>query len=214
MPLRKDVMGAILAGGTSSRMGSDKATLLLGGVPLIAYAAHTLTSVFSDVVVSSGKAPRYSFLGLPEITDIIEDRGPLGGIHACLAAAKGRPVFVLASDLPFVTPALVEYLLHARSHQQTVVASDGDNVQPLCGIYDPTSLPHLERCLEEASLSVMKALVGLGKYTTLQIGPQLRFFHPHLLHNINSPNDIHAHLRSSLENQKERTSEAHRSHEH
>lgn len=193
-------MGAILAGGTSSRMGSDKAELLFGGVHLITYGAHTLASVFSEVVVSSGKEKRYSFLGLKEIADIYGDRGPLAGLHACLAAAEGRPVFVLACDLPFVTRDLVEFVLDARRDSQTIVTSAGDAVQPLCGVYDPAALPHFERCLKEESLSVFNALHGLKNRSTVHIGPELGFFRPYLLHNINSPNDIQATLRSALEN--------------
>jgi len=63
MPLRSDIIGVVLAGGASSRMGTDKALLPLGGAPIITYAAKALSSVFSEVVVSSGSGKRYAFLG-------------------------------------------------------------------------------------------------------------------------------------------------------
>jgi len=62
MPLRSDIVGVVLAGGASSRMGVDKAILPLGGAPIITYAARALSDVFADVIVSSGGEKRYSFL--------------------------------------------------------------------------------------------------------------------------------------------------------
>ena len=94
MPLRSDIIGVVLAGGASSRMGTDKALLPLGGAPIITYAAKALSSVFSEVVVSSGSGKRYAFLGLNEISDVFNDSGPLGGIPGYPGAGKSSVVSI------------------------------------------------------------------------------------------------------------------------
>ena len=188
MPLRSDIVGVVLAGGASSRMGVDKAILPLGGAPIITYAARALSDVFADVIVSSGGEKRYSFLGLKEITDVFKNSGPLGGIHAALLHARDRSVFVIACDLPSVNRGLIEYVLGSGEATRTKVASAEGRVQPLFGLYDAKILPHVEHCLLERSLGVVRALDGYD-HDVVTIGPSLPFFHPNILHNINTRSD-------------------------
>ncbi len=201
MPLRSDIVGVVLAGGASSRMGVDKAILPLGGAPIITYAPKALSDVFSDVIVSSGGEKRYSFLGLKEITDVFKNSGPLGGIHAALLDAQDRPVFVIACDLPFVNRELVEYVLGSGESTRTRVASAEGRVQPLFGLYDAKILQHIERCLQERSLSVLKALDGYD-HDVVPIGPSLPFFRPNILQNINTLSDYRSTAGNTFEKQK------------
>lgn len=202
MPLRSDILGVVLAGGASSRMGEDKAMLPLGGAPMISYAARSLSGVFSEVVVSSGSERRYSFLGLREILDVFSDSGPLAGIHAALVEAQHRPVFVVACDLPFVDRELVEYVLGWGKPSRTRVATAEGRVQPLLGLYDAKVLPHIERCLRERSLSVVRALEG-ADHDVVPLLPSLSFFRPNILYNINTRSDYHMSARRPLENERQ-----------
>ncbi|HCA81229.1 MAG TPA: hypothetical protein DEP53_15970 [Bacteroidetes bacterium] len=198
MPLRSDIIGVVLAGGASSRMGTDKALLPLGGAPIITYAAKALSSVFSEVVVSSGSGKRYAFLGLNEISDVFNDSGPLGGIHASLLAAERRPVFVVACDLPFVNRELVEYVLAHGEPTRTRIAESEGRLQPLFGLYDPNILPHVEQCLQKGLLSVVKALRGF-EHDVVPIGPLLSFYRPNMFQNINTLSEYHSTSGSSFE---------------
>jgi len=101
------VLGAVLAGGRSSRFGSDKAAATLGGRSLVALAAAALAPFVDDVVVI-GEAHG----GLPDLPRA--GLGPLGGIAAALdhAASRGvRCVLTIGCDMPTVPPELIEALL-------------------------------------------------------------------------------------------------------
>jgi molybdopterin-guanine dinucleotide biosynthesis protein A len=97
-------IGVILAGGRGQRMGGAKATVMLGGRPLITYPLRALSAVLDDVVVQA-KADT-ELPSLPGTTVWIESephRHPLIGIVEALGLAGGRPVLVCAVDIPFVT---------------------------------------------------------------------------------------------------------------
>lgn len=188
MPLRPEIVGVVLAGGASSRMGTDKAMLPLAGSPLISYPVKTLSGVFSEVFVSSGSEKRYSFLGLEEVIDVFANSGPLGGIHSSLLAAQQRPIFVIACDLPFVSRELVEYVLEAREPGRSRIVEWEGRIQPLLGIYDPQILPHTEHCLQEGLFSVMKMLQGYD-HDVVPITTSLPFYRPNILQNINTRSD-------------------------
>lgn len=184
MSPRTEIVGAILAGGTSSRMGVDKALLPIRGIPIIAHLARMLSGVFSEVLVLPGKRASYSFLHLPHIRDVFEGCGPLGGIHAALQHAAPRPVFVLACDLPFVTPPLIEYLLSHSASAHAVIPLFNGRTQPLCALYMPTCLQPIGSRLTGGRYSVLRALEEI-KHTVIPITAQLPFYVPNILANIN-----------------------------
>src|SRR5579862_8087270 len=105
----ESVAAFILAGGQSSRMGSDKAFLELAGKPLIVRALELAHEVVTDVriVGDAKKFGRYA----PVVEDVYSNRGPLGGIHAALAQSEKECNLMLAVDLPFVPAQFLKYLL-------------------------------------------------------------------------------------------------------
>jgi molybdopterin-guanine dinucleotide biosynthesis protein A len=129
------VTAFILAGGKSTRMGSDKAFLELSGRPLLVHAIVIARSVveFVKVVGAPAKFDRFG----PVIPDIYCDHGPLAGIHAALASTETAWNLILAVDQPFLTPAFLRYLISvARSSEATVtVPRTGEYLHPLCAIY-------------------------------------------------------------------------------
>src|SRR4051812_4485536 len=96
----------ILAGGNSSRMGRDKATLSLQGRTLLERVRELASTVTQQVRVV-GSRERY---GSAAVEDVYEARGPLGGIHAALLATKTELNLVLSVDTPFVAPEFLQYL--------------------------------------------------------------------------------------------------------
>ncbi len=101
------VTGVILAGGRSSRMGSDKAALLIGGEPLLRRMLRRLGLALAQTLV----------IGPPELAVIAPDArilpdaqpglGPLGGLATALGAIATPYAFVIACDMPFAQPALI-----------------------------------------------------------------------------------------------------------
>jgi molybdopterin-guanine dinucleotide biosynthesis protein A len=131
-----DVTVFILAGGRSTRMGTDKAFVDYEGRTLLARALDLARSVTPDVRIAGSHEKFAPFA--PVVEDVFRDCGPLGGIHAALRASSADLNVMLAVDTPFVSWAFLQYLIsQARSTPDaTVVVPRGDGGwQPLCAIY-------------------------------------------------------------------------------
>jgi molybdopterin-guanine dinucleotide biosynthesis protein A len=134
--LRDDVTAFVLAGGKSSRMGADKAFVKFDGQTLLERAldvAHALTpKVF--IVGSQEKFAGFA----PVVEDIFPEHGPLGGIHAALRSSATDLNLMLAVDMPFVSPALLQCLITEAktAGDASVVAPRPDGRwEPLCAVY-------------------------------------------------------------------------------
>jgi molybdopterin-guanine dinucleotide biosynthesis protein A len=130
-----DVAAFVLAGGKSTRMGTDKAFLELGGATLIEHALDLVKQVTSRVFVvgDQGKFGKYSEV----VEDVYKHRGPLGGIHAALIRTMSDFNFVLGVDLPFVSKTFIEHLLLRAEQAGAVVTVPRceSRFQPLCAVY-------------------------------------------------------------------------------
>jgi len=180
------VIGVVLAGGASARMGAPKATIELGGVALGERAARALRSAGLEVkwVVKEGDA-------LPESAAAVwiesrPERHPLAGILEALERAGGGAVVVIACDMPFVAPALVAEL---AGREGTVVPEAGGRLHPLLARYDRSAAGALATALA-ASASLHEAVREAGA-TILPESEVARFGNPaRLLFNVNSPADL------------------------
>jgi len=108
------VVGVLLCGGRSARMGSDKAGLVVGGRVLMDYPLRVLREVADEVVLACGPQPRYAELGLALALDGPADGGPLAGLVAGLEAARERGAdwsVVLACDMPRAEARVLRALL-------------------------------------------------------------------------------------------------------
>src|SRR5687767_2467148 len=100
---RGEPLGAVLAGGRSTRFGAPKPLATFLGEPLVARAIAALTPVCADVVVVTHLPEIGLALGCRTLTDHVPAAGPLAGLHAALryARALGRDgVVLLACDMP------------------------------------------------------------------------------------------------------------------
>jgi molybdopterin-guanine dinucleotide biosynthesis protein A len=130
-----DVAAFVLAGGSSTRMGTDKAFVEFDGSTLLTIALGLAGSVASDVRVVGDRA-KFARLA-PVVEDTYRNCGPLAGIHAALRASDASLNLVLAVDMPLVTPELLAYLLE-RSQSSEALATVprlGKGWQPLCAVY-------------------------------------------------------------------------------
>lgn len=125
------ITAVILAGGRSSRMGSDKALLAWRGRPFVAHIVAALQSQVARIAINCNSPADFAHFGLPLIADsIIERCGPLAGISAALAANSTALTLVVPCDNPLLSPQLVERLLAALESEQTDLAyacCNGDN---------------------------------------------------------------------------------------
>lgn len=185
-----DLTAFVLAGGKSTRMGSDKAFLEFKRQSLLDRALATLRALTPEVLIV-GERARFGRHG-SVVEDIFRERGPLGAIHAALAATATELNVVLAVDLPFVNSKDLEYLIkRARtSPALAVIPRSDDGWQPLCAVYRRAFKDCAERSL----------LQGKNKIDALfaQIDV-LAITEPELLHqgssreifrNLNTPDDV------------------------
>jgi len=185
-----DVEGFILVGGASRRMGRDKALLDFGGQTFVERIASELSTVASTVSLVGARQAYSSF---KNVSDIHQQWGALGGIHAALMAAKTEWAVIVACDLPFVTSGLVERLTTFISDTADAVVPiqpDG-RPQPVCALYRRTTcLPEIER------------LVAAGEHTPRALLAKVRTRYvefveisdlpaaEHFFFNVNRPEDL------------------------
>ena len=184
-----DILGVVLAGGASRRMGVDKAALTWTDTTLAHRAAAVLAEVCAEVVIA-GPA-RLARAGLEAVADVFPGRGPLAGLHAGLERAGGRPIFALACDMPFVSAELVRYLVAAGGglKEGAWVAAGEGGTQSLCGVYAAAGHAVAESRLRAGELSVRGFLRAIGS-AAVPITNDLGFYRPELLLNLNRPDDL------------------------
>ena len=140
----RDRLGIVLAGGASSRMGRDKATLDVDGETLAAGAARRLAAACPEVALAD--RGRQLVPGLPSFPDG-PGRGPAAGLLGAARACPGRPLLVLACDLPYVPALLLDEL--ARSERTDwALPRWRRGPEPLCALWMPRALAVLEERVE------------------------------------------------------------------
>ena len=147
----------ILAGGESRRMGQDKANLLLGEHTLLQSVVATLQPLFAEVIVSV-RQPRDE-IDLPQVCDNPLHTGPLAGLVAGLESINTPWLFALACDMPFITPAVIEYLAQQRADCQAVVPMVNGYPQPLAAFYAASCLPVARDCLKGSGKHSLRELL-------------------------------------------------------
>jgi len=183
----------ILAGGGSRRMGRDKAALPVGEHTMVEHLIQRLAPVVDEVLVAGGTvtAPPARL-----VADRRPGLGPLAGMDAGFDAARNPRIWVVACDLPDVTPALLALLTSAADGVDAVVPCVGGEAQGVCALYRRALAPRIERMLQTKERSV-KALLSALRVRFLDerelqtIDPGLRSFH-----NINTAADYEAWLRT------------------
>lgn len=158
--------GLVLAGGLSTRFGSDKAAARIGGLSLLERAVRLLGHCLDDVRVSvrpgqAGDALRARFRCL---ADLHANRGPAAGLEAAHARAPRRAWLALACDQPGLSRRDIERLIAERDPRCAATAfcnPDSGAAEPLCAIYEPATLADLSRTVAAgAAVSLRGYLKG------------------------------------------------------
>ncbi len=187
-----DVLGIILTGGLSSRMGQDKASLVLeDGVSFLEHTWQLLGRCVQTrllVTRSSTFSSSYSCL-----EDACERHGPAGGIMTALRFAHAShfsSVLALACDLPLLTEATLRHLLRARAQRPphillTAYADSNGCLESLCAVYEKDALPCFEAALTRGQYS-LRTIIDESQQLRLPMGEEEQ----RSLYNVNTPEDL------------------------
>lgn len=182
-----DITGIVLAGGMSTRLGTDKSALRLieGGPDLLTRTASLLAQITSRVLVI-GRA-HAEFACLP---DEMPGSGPVGGVVTALRAT-GTACLVLSCDMPLMDKATLEKLIVFRSQRppQTLLTTFQDAatgaIESLASIYEPQALACMESCLAHKRFKLTRSVPEMRQHRLpYAFDESLPFF------NINYPADL------------------------
>ena len=181
----------VLAGGRSRRMGTDKAFVLLDGRTLLARALGLALSLTSDVRILGDPAKFASFA--PVVEDLFPGCGPLAGIHAALRSSQTELNLILAVDMPFLTPALLQYMLGRAKDSNSAMATiprTAQGWQPLCAVYRRDFASIAEKALRAGHYKIDALFVEAGAQVLGEPELQSAGFSLDLFSNLNTPDDL------------------------
>ncbi len=196
--------GLVLAGGSSRRMGRNKAFLPFDERPLIEVVIERVALVCAEVLIVASDVTTYTGLGLPVVTDRFRGVGVLGGLHAGLEAASYDLALAVGCDMPFIQPDLlraftewavgfdVVVLRHRAPESQASGKREQMFVEPLHAAYRRACLPALEAMIRAGERRIVSFFPDVRvRYVTMDdiapFDPDLRSFR-----NINTPEEWRA----------------------
>ncbi|HCY77349.1 MAG TPA: molybdenum cofactor guanylyltransferase [Ignavibacteriales bacterium] len=202
--MKKDITGIILCGGKSSRMQTNKALLKISGKPVIEIIAERLKSIFNVVLISTNDSKKYNFLNLPLVNDIINDKGPLGGIYSALKLSTTEKNFIISCDMPLINVELIKYLINLNSDKAILLPKSKGRIHQLCGVYSKSVISIIE---DVFNLSQVNKSIKGSVYELIEIVPtnlidveHLPFYDENQFLNMNSPEDYEL-IKNIYENQ-------------
>jgi molybdopterin-guanine dinucleotide biosynthesis protein A len=148
--------GAVLSGGKSLRYGSNKALEVFQGKSLLQYAVQSLRSFCSPLLVVANDLKPYLQVRATLVQDILRDQGPLGGIHTALVFSPHEWLLVKATDMPFLAPELVRFMIASRDGFDVVVPVLNGRYDPLLALYSRRCLASVAATLERGDRKITK----------------------------------------------------------
>ena len=178
----EEVSAIILAGGRSSRMGTDKARLRLGGKTLLDLTVEKIRHLgISDIVISGcADCPE----GTSYAPDLIPGKGPLSGIHAGLRQIRNRSSLVLPVDMPLIPEEVLKLLITAHGCDPITALTLDGRMEPLVAVYDASLAQDCEKILQEEKHSPRRLCDKYGYHPVPYTGD------PALLINCNTPEEF------------------------
>ena len=183
----------ILAGGESRRMGFDKQFIEIKGTLLRDELVHSLSLIFEDVIIATKRPEIYTSLNVRTVADALPLKGPMAGVHAALKASRSEYLFVIACDMPFISPEYIAYMqdcLRAKPAKGIITSVGEGMVEPFHGFYHRD----LSDRIEESSQGGFPSFKALAETENFIIVPKetADFFNNHnkLFLNLNTKEEL------------------------
>lgn len=190
MQISTQITGVILAGGKSSRMGTDKGLMEFQGEKMISRTMKMFRGLFREIIIVTNLPLDYLDQDARIVTDIFPGKGPIGGIHTGLFFSSNEHAFFAACDMPFFNGEFIAYMLSRIGNYDIVVPETEKGFQPLHAVYSRKCLNRINTLIQENRLKV----TGFYKsFRTLGISPEeIARFDPEnrIFLNVNTPEDL------------------------
>jgi molybdopterin-guanine dinucleotide biosynthesis protein A len=181
----KNITGIVLAGGKSSRMGSDKGLLKIDDTTFIERVIEAMKPLVNQIIIVSNN-PEYDQFGYTRIDDDIKDSGPLAGLYSGLKHSNSEFNLVVSCDIPLIKKEILKMLVEAdyKNYEVTQIESNGKTM-PLIAIYQKKCI---HKCLEflQQGERRLRIAVNQMKTNTILIDTEFDVF----VQNINTKEDL------------------------
>lgn len=175
----------VLAGGKSTRMGQDKGLMLLKGKPMVSYILDTLQRIKIPTNIIANNAS-YNIFGVPVYSDIISEKGPMGGLLTALENTTADMVLLIGCDTPLISTEVISHLLSHANKEKIIVPGMASEINPLFALYPRCLKQKLQESMGAGQLKmadfILKNQHILVDYTAQQIS--------HYFTNINNTHEL------------------------
>ncbi len=161
MKIISEINGFILAGGKSSRMGTDKALLMIQDEPLLKRMI-TIVSPFCKSLGVSGSNAEYSKFNVQLIPDLYIGCGPISGIYSSLNYSNADWNLLVSVDVPFINDELLRLLFSNIGEYDCIIPEHNSGVEPLIGLYNKQTLPVIEKMIKNGEYKLRSLLSKLN----------------------------------------------------
>jgi len=155
---------AILAGGKSVRMGTDKAFIEVEGKTMIERTLDAANQCSGTVIIIANDTDKYASFGVPVYPDKIPGMGPLSGLFTAFEATKSDAVMIAACDMPFISSEVISLILGSYENGCGAVIPFVDGrEQGLCAVYEKSSLDAFRERIEKGTVQFNEFRLGIRK---------------------------------------------------
>lgn len=180
-----EIEAYVLAGGKSIRMGKDKGLVLFNGQPMISYVLKALyeTGISVNIIANN---EGYEKFGVPVFSDLVEEKGPLGGLFTAFSYTNAKDVLLMSCDMPLVTSEAIKQLLDKAENNQIIVPTVEGRVNPLFALYPLSLKQEVEERIIGGRLK-MTDLILENKHTLV---PSIARDNPGVFRNVNNEEEL------------------------
>ncbi len=181
---------AVLAGGRSKRMGTDKSFTLLQGRPLIEHVLERVEPLGAYTMLITNRPADYAGLSLPMFADVFPGKGSLGGLYTALTYSPTGHTLCVACDMPFLSPPLLQHLIDLRDGYDVIVPRIDGFPEALHAVYSKACLEPMRTLIQQDRLKI------IGFYHQVNVRyveeEEIRQFDPELRSfiNVNTPAEL------------------------
>ena len=185
------ITGIILSGGKNIRMGTNKAFLKIGQSTIIQRTAELFNHLFEQVILVTNNPLDYAHLNLEIAVDLFPTGGALIGIYTGLSYASHSLCFIAACDMPFLNPAVINYMVGLGENYDIVIPALEDGYHPIHALYSRRCINHIEHLIGEKNYKITSFFpkVRVREVTPAEFKPLNPSMDSFL--NINTPEDLH-----------------------